>query len=243
MTTNTMDQLNIHLNLAEKKDDNIRITRSIGSTLEFLDVLIENCHGQLRTSVFHKPAAEPYILPFSSDHPRHVHRGAIKGRLLQAARLTSHVEDFDKERLHIEFILLLNGYPPKFISYHFQKFSRQNNIGSFMDQLDQISYDKLHQRLLVQPTCREKQQQSTDFSRTQRQISKKIEIYVHYTFESGPMLLFKQKLMNLWKQHFLNNNPSMNSIHLKIGTKCNRSMNRLLVNKKPSKDKLINNEA
>ena len=122
MTTNSLNQINVQLNKIEKKDENIRITRSIGSTVEFLDVLVENNNGQLRTSVFHKPAAEPYILPFSSDHPRHIHRSTIKGRLLRAARISSHVEEFDKERLNIEFTLLLNGYPPRFISYHFKQF-------------------------------------------------------------------------------------------------------------------------
>ena len=61
MTTNSLHQINVQLNKIEKKDENIRITRSIGSTVEFLDVLVENNNGQLRTSVFHKPAAEPYI--------------------------------------------------------------------------------------------------------------------------------------------------------------------------------------
>jgi hypothetical protein len=58
MTTNSLEQINIQLNKIEKKDENIRITRSLGSTIEFLDVLVENNNGQLRTSVFHKPAAD-----------------------------------------------------------------------------------------------------------------------------------------------------------------------------------------
>jgi hypothetical protein len=69
MTSNSsLDQINDLLNRAEKKDENIRITRSIGAKLEFLDELAENDHGQLKTSVFHKPAAEPYILPYSSQY-------------------------------------------------------------------------------------------------------------------------------------------------------------------------------
>ncbi|CAF1391421.1 unnamed protein product [Rotaria sp. Silwood1] len=118
MTTNlSLDQIKIRLNIADEQDENIRITHTIGSTVEFLDVLVENNHGQLKTSVFHKPAAEPYILPFLSDHPRHIHRSTAKSQLLRAARLCSHVEDFDRERLNIEFTLLLNDYPLKFIAY------------------------------------------------------------------------------------------------------------------------------
>lgn len=59
ITTNSFDALNILLNRMEQKDENIRITRSVGATIEFLDVFICNDHGRLKTSVFHKPAAEP----------------------------------------------------------------------------------------------------------------------------------------------------------------------------------------
>ena len=113
----------------------------------------------MKTSVFHKPAAEPYILPFLSDHPRHVHRSIIRSRLVRAARLCSHVEDFDKERLNIEFTFLLNGYPPKFISYHFKQFFQKNNVMSLMEQLNEAVYETLHRQLLIQLTRREKQQQ------------------------------------------------------------------------------------
>ena len=136
MTTNSLNEMNILLNRIEEKDENIRITRSIGSTMEFLDVLVENNHGQLKTSVFHKPIAEPYILPFLSDHPRHIHRSTVYGQLLRAVRLCSNVEDFDKERLNIECTLLLNGYPPRFISYHVKKFFQKSNVLSLMEQLD-----------------------------------------------------------------------------------------------------------
>ena len=99
------------LNQIEKKDENIRITRSIGTTIEFLDVLVTNDHGQLKTTVYHKPAAEPYILPYLSEHPRHIHSNTIKGALYRAVCLCSNIQDFDHERLHIELTLLLNGYP------------------------------------------------------------------------------------------------------------------------------------
>ena len=38
------------------------------------DVNIKIEYGQLRTSIYHKSAAEPYMLPFTSDHPRHIHQ-------------------------------------------------------------------------------------------------------------------------------------------------------------------------
>ncbi|CAF3277738.1 unnamed protein product, partial [Rotaria sp. Silwood2] len=61
------------LDRENEKDPNIRISYNIHDSVEFLDVFIENIQGQLKTSVFRKPAAEPYILPYTSDHPRHIH--------------------------------------------------------------------------------------------------------------------------------------------------------------------------
>jgi hypothetical protein len=240
MTTNSLGLLNIQLNQIEEKDDNIRITRSLGSTVEFLDILVENNHGQLRTSVFHKPAAEPYILPFLSDYPRHVHRCTIKSRLVRATRLCSYVDEFDKERLNIEFTLLLNGYPPRFISYHFKHFFQKSNVTSPMELLDEVMYREFHEKLLGQPTRREKQQQNIALNGNRQLNSNRKEIRVYFTFESGPMLNFKRELKSLWEKHYINNNPLNNNVRLNIGTRSNRNLNQLFVKKKPPKAMLIN---
>ncbi|CAF2652776.1 unnamed protein product [Rotaria sp. Silwood2] len=91
-------------------------------SLEYLDVTIENNNGHFKTSIYNKSACEPYILPYESDHSRHVHLNIIYNALLQAAHLCSTVEDFDMERLSTEMILLVNGYPPKFIQQHMKNF-------------------------------------------------------------------------------------------------------------------------
>jgi len=252
MTTNLpLDQINLLLDRANTKDENIRISRSIGSTIEFLDVCVDNNQGRLKTTVFHKPAAEPYIVPFLSDHPRHIHRNTIKGALFRAVRLCSDVEDFDKERLNIELTLLLNAYPPRFVSYHFKQFFQQNNAMSLMEQLDESVYKELHQKLIHQPTRRERehqemisnqkqQQQSSSRPTEQRQGWNKKEIRVYFTFESGPILDFKSELRHLWKKYYIYDGSQMNDVILKIGTRSNKSLNQLLIKKKPPKSILIN---
>ena len=75
----------------------------------------ENSNGALMTSVFHKPATEPYVLPYSSDHIRHMHITIPYEALLRAARLCSNVYVSGRERLDIELVLLLNDNPPLFI--------------------------------------------------------------------------------------------------------------------------------
>jgi hypothetical protein len=109
------------------KDPNIQISYKIHSQVDFLDVVVANNNGQLITSIFHKPAAEPYILPYTSDHPRHVHRNVPYAALLHAARICSNVHDFEMERIHIDMKLLLNDYPPHFITKCFLRFFEHNN--------------------------------------------------------------------------------------------------------------------
>ena len=96
MTTNLAhEQIIVELEKAKTKDPNIGIIYSVASAVDFLDVAIENKDGQLKTSVFHKPAAEPCILPYLSDRPRNIHRNMVYGGLLRATRYSSNVEDFE----------------------------------------------------------------------------------------------------------------------------------------------------
>ena len=81
MTTNqSVDTITAELQQAANKDPNITINYRMNKTVDFLDVNIMNQGGQLRTAIYHKPAAEPYILPYTSDHPRHIHRNIQIGR-------------------------------------------------------------------------------------------------------------------------------------------------------------------
>jgi hypothetical protein len=246
MTTNSFDELNIILNQMENKDENIRITRSVGSTIDFLDVSITNDHGQLKTSVFHKPAAEPYLLPFSSEHPRHTHVNTIKGALLRAIRLCSNVDDFDHERLQIELKLLLNGYPLKYVTYQFKKFFEQHNAYVLLlEQPDEILYQALHKKLLQQLSRREKEytefiSNGNNTVQKQQPPRNQSRITVHFTFESGPMLKFKRDLRLLWQKFYVYSGSPMNNVHLQIGTRSNKSLCQLLVKKKPPKNMLRN---
>ena len=251
MTTNLpLDQINRVLDRANTKDENIRISRATGSTVEFLDVLVDNDQGRLKTSVFHKPAAEPYIVPFLSDHSRHIHRNTIKGALFRAVRLCSEIDDFDKERLNIELMLLLNGYPPRFVSYHLKRFFEQYNVMSLLDKLDVDIYRELHQKLILQPTRRERerldmnsnQNQFLSKANEQHQDQNKNEIHVLFTFESGPKLQFKRQLCRLWEKYYVYDGSLVNDVKLKFSTRSNKSLNELLVRKKPQRSMLVSNE-
>ncbi|CAF3407066.1 unnamed protein product [Rotaria socialis] len=151
MATNLpRDQIIAKLDKVHNSDPNIRITYTVKSAVDFLDVAIENNDRQLKTVVFQKPSAEPYVLPYTSDHPHHVHLNIPYADLLRVARLCSNVEDFEIERINIEMSLLLNGYPPKSIRKQFHRFFDLNNTLPVLKQLDAESYQQLHQKLLYQ---------------------------------------------------------------------------------------------
>ena len=89
---------------------NIKLTGDVGKCVNFLDVCITNTDGILSTSVYHKEASEPYVIPFKSDHARHTFRNIIRGALVRAIRYSSALEIFDKERRYIRLMLLYNGH-------------------------------------------------------------------------------------------------------------------------------------
>ena len=88
---------------------NIKLEASIGQCVTFLDLLVSNNHGTLSSSVYHKPAAEPCVVPFMSDHPRHVFANVVRAALVRAVRYSSTLDTFHKERRAIRLMLLYNG--------------------------------------------------------------------------------------------------------------------------------------
>lgn len=130
------------LDVANNLHSNIKLVRQIGTSVSFLDVFIENQNGTLLTSVYRKDSTEPYIVPFRSDHPRHVLNNIIDGALMRALRYSSTLFNFNEERRVIQLMLLYNGlvfdnllslfyyfifffltrYPPRYIYSRFKKF-------------------------------------------------------------------------------------------------------------------------
>jgi hypothetical protein len=88
----------------------LHYVRQTRTCLSFLDLLIENKDGALVASVYHKEAAKPYIVPFNSDHPRHVFTNIIDNALMRALRYSSTLSTFNAERRSIKLMLLYNGF-------------------------------------------------------------------------------------------------------------------------------------
>ena len=111
MTWNKSEQqLRQVLNESNTRHPNIKLVYQIGQSLPFLDVLLTNDNGRgVSTSIYHKPSAQPYVVPFVSDHPRHVFGNIIRGALTRAVRYSSTYQAFDDERRYIKLMLLYNG--------------------------------------------------------------------------------------------------------------------------------------
>ncbi len=106
LTSNdSVENLQQMLKNANERHPNIKLIYETNSIISFLDVQIEKKHDQLLTSVYHKPAAEPYVVPFKSDHPRHVFASIVR-----AVRYSSTLKEFNRERRLIKLMLLYNGY-------------------------------------------------------------------------------------------------------------------------------------
>ena len=106
----SIDQINQILENANDYHPNIKLTSTIDNPNSFLDVKIKTIGNSLITSVYHKEAAEPYVVPFQSDHPRHVFVNIIECALLRALRYSSTLEEFNHERRAIKLMLLYNGF-------------------------------------------------------------------------------------------------------------------------------------
>jgi hypothetical protein len=97
------------LDEANRIHPNIKLVRQLGATVSFLDVNIENKNGTLATSVYHKEVTEPYIVPFKSDHPRHIFKNVIDVALMRAVRHSSTLLAFNDEQRSIKLMFLYNG--------------------------------------------------------------------------------------------------------------------------------------
>ncbi|CAF1246362.1 unnamed protein product [Adineta ricciae] len=120
---------------------NIKLKYHIGSSLPFLDVLLTNQKGVLHTAVYHKPSAEPFVVPFLSNHPRHVFPNIIQTAPVRAIRYSSTFDTFIKEQIAIELMLLYNGDPCTYNDKQFRKlFDNYISSTSLLAKIDDESH-------------------------------------------------------------------------------------------------------
>ncbi len=95
--------------MLNQRRPNIKLTSTIANPIPFLDVQIKSTSHNFIASFYHREAAEPYILPFHSDHPRHVFINIIECAL-RALGYSSTLKEFNHERRAIKLMLLYNAF-------------------------------------------------------------------------------------------------------------------------------------
>ncbi|CAF4590783.1 unnamed protein product [Rotaria socialis] len=170
----------------KKFDENIKLSASIGPTINFLDLQIENKDGQLLTTVYQKPSYEPYYLPFNSIHPLHMKKNIPFSMLLRAIRYCSAFQTFLNEREKLRMALLLNKYPNKIIDEQFNNMLLKFNVNG---PLNFNNYGRYRQIVINSPV---KEKSSINYDKS---------IFAHFTYCSS-MKTFPVKFHSLWDKYF-----------------------------------------
>ncbi|CAF3912342.1 unnamed protein product [Rotaria sp. Silwood1] len=201
-----------------------------------------------RTSIYHKPTTEPYILPYTSDHPHHIHRNIPYEALLRAARICSHVNDFNSERIRIDMSLLLNSYPPNFITKQLRRFFRLNSALPVLTELNEDVYHHLHQTLLQQPTRREKKlinmmHDSIDKPFVlQPKIRNKEIMYPCYLFDTSLTSNLPNQFYKWWQTNYAFPRSPLEQIKVMLVANTNRTLESFFIHKKPPRELLTKME-
>ncbi|CAF1506248.1 unnamed protein product, partial [Rotaria sordida] len=251
--TETIQQL---LKDANGWHSNIKLQANIGKSVTFLDVLVNNDQGVLHTSVYHKPSAEPYVVPFDSDHPRYTFANVVQTALVRAIRYSSTFKAFNIERRTIELLLLYNGYPITYIDKQFRKvFLDAISDTSLLPKIDdEYKFFQLRRQLMGQPTPRQSQidaqiaqskqhhenyieQQvkssiATSTSTTTPPHGQKFQdnIIIHYTHENR-FTSMKRDMHEIFREAF--KGLGIETVRLIVGHRTSPNTQRELIRKRP----------
>ncbi len=113
-------------------------------------------------------------------------------------------------------------------------------------ELDVQQYQQLHQKLLCLPARRGKKYQQIaeselhieELFENENQLDRKVWnnkiLFLPHTFESGPLLNFKEEFRQLWAKSYVYPGSLMKDVRLMMTTLSSPSLNDLLVHKKLS---------
>ncbi|KAJ8681931.1 hypothetical protein QAD02_017723 [Eretmocerus hayati] len=113
------DQVANFMNTFNNYDNNLKFTIELekNSQLPFLDLLLINHNGNLITDWYQKPTQSHTYLNFNSHNPSTQKMATIYNLVDRGIKL-AHPQYHSKNLKKIRDLLLLNGYPLKFIARH-----------------------------------------------------------------------------------------------------------------------------
>ncbi|KAJ1100609.1 hypothetical protein NDU88_005690 [Pleurodeles waltl] len=90
----------------------LRFTSTMGDrAISFLDLLITEKNGLLKTEVYYKPTDRNNVLQFRSFHPRSLRENLPVGQFLRLRRKCTELTDFKKHAKKLTDKLQARGYP------------------------------------------------------------------------------------------------------------------------------------
>ncbi|CAF3415883.1 unnamed protein product [Rotaria socialis] len=201
-----------------KFDENINLSANIGSTVNFLDLNMENQDGQLFTTVYQKPSYEPYYLTFNSIHPLHMKNNIPFAMLLRAIRYCSTFQSYLNESEKLRMALLLNKYPNKIIDEQFNNVLKKFKI---IQPLTSNNYNKIRQHII-----------DTHFEQ-KLLLEYEKHMFIHFTYCKN-MKMFPTKFHTLCSKYF--GLSPINDIKPVLGTRNVDNLQRRLIYTKSKND-------
>ncbi|CAM4972748.1 unnamed protein product, partial [Rotaria socialis] len=225
---------------------NIKLVRQIGRSVPFLDVFIQNSKGVLKTSMYHKEAAEPYVVPFGSDHPDHVFRNTVDTAITKAVRYSTTLSQFEEEIRQMKLMFLYNGYPPrhidrqlttlfsKYLSIYFilPMLNNSDDFDYLRHQLLTTSTDKIYNRTVKSSTTDQTSDKNMQNQLVQptdnNEITKSKSLIIHKRHEQR-LTQNQYHIQGLWMRTF--HGTDVTNTALIFGTCLNRNLKQELMPK------------
>ena len=192
------DRLHSFLKRMKKTDqaDVLPFHWTTSQQISFLEMIIENRRGQLFTSIDRSTGEARYLLPYVVGHPTVIYAHYFQSLIIRAIRCCSDADDFDRERLQIECLYLLNGFPPLVVQEYIKRFNH-----CFQVDLCRLVHDPIGYR-----RCREQM-----FERIDQEISRYEQQHqwqcngkffrFTYLYEQGRRRDFNRQFQHLWTRY------------------------------------------
>ncbi|CAF2072614.1 unnamed protein product [Rotaria magnacalcarata] len=206
-----------------EKDHNIKITWEGGKTVNYLDVTATIEIPNFRTTIFQKLAAQPYVLPYHSSHPRHITRNIPYAAALRAVRICSHPDNLHAELDKIRITLLLNKYPTAFIDTHTRRFFQDLTGKQTPDALLGEDYSKFRE-LVLDLGWNKKQKRKIEFEK---------DILLHFSYTTS-LEKFGVRFHQLWTETF--EDTPLIDVPVMYANRLTDNLKQILVRKRPSKE-------
>ena len=139
------------MNTINTQYPHIRMTVTIDTNINYLDVNISHMDGDLKTQVVHNLNIEPYALPYVFGHRQYQYTTLLRAALIRAARCYVNVFDFANELEDLQLSIQYNKFPKDFFINEFQLFLNEfnsielKNLPYGETYYDQSLYDSLRE--------------------------------------------------------------------------------------------------